>query len=90
MLVLFHFPPHIAVATSMFLVFLSSLVNAGSHITLGNIPWTEVLPVVVGGYIGGKLGAAANKKIQSKTLVIILRIVLLVMGIRSVMIGLIG
>ena len=90
MLVLFHFPPHVAVATSMFLVFLSSLVNAGSHITLGNIPWAEVLPVIIGGYIGGKLGAATNKKIQSKTLVVILRVVLLVMGIRSVMIGLIG
>lgn len=90
MLLLFHFPPHMAVATSMFLVFLSSLVNAGSHMTLGNIPWANVLPVVIGGYIGGKLGAATNKKIQSKTLVIILRVVLLVMGIRSVMIGLIG
>lgn len=90
MLILFHFPPHVAVATSMFLVFLSALVNAGSHMTLGNIPWANVLPVVIGGYIGGKLGAATNKKIQSKTLVIILRVVLLVMGIRSVMIGLIG
>lgn len=90
MLVLFHFPPHIAVATSMLLVFLSSLVNASSHMALGNIPWAVVLPVVIGGYIGGKLGAATSKKLQSKTLVVILRIVLLIMGIRSVMIGLIG
>ena len=90
MLILFHFPPHIAVATSMFLVFLSSLVNAGSHMALGNIPWANVLPVVIGGYIGGKLGAAMTKKLQSQTLVIILRIVLLIMGVRSVIIGIMG
>lgn len=87
MLILFRFPPHVAVATSMFLVFLSSLVNVSSHMLLGNIPWMEVLPVVIGGYIGGKLGAATNKNLHSKTLVSILRMVLLVMGIRSVIMG---
>ena len=85
MVVLFLFPPHVAVATSMFLVFLTSLVNSASHIYLGNVEWAYVLPIVIGAYIGAKIGAAINKKIQSDKVVIALRIVLLLMGVRSVM-----
>lgn len=84
MVILFLFPPHVAVATSMFLVFLTSLVNSASHIYLGNVEWQYVLPIVVGAYIGAKIGAAINKKIQSDKVVLALRIVLLLMGIRSV------
>ena len=84
MVMLFLFPPHVAVATSMFLVFLTSLVNSASHIALGNVEWGYVLPVVVGAYIGAKFGAAINKKIQSEKVVFALRIVLLVMGARAI------
>lgn len=84
MLILFLFPPHVAVATSMFLVFLTSLVNSASHIYLGNVPWLYTLPVVPGAYIGAKLGSILNKRLNSKTLVVVLRIVLLLLGIRSI------
>lgn len=85
MLILFLFPPHVAVATSMFLVFLTSIVNSGSHIYLGNVPWLYTLPVIPGAYIGAKLGARLNKKLNSKTLVVALRIVLLLLGVRSIL-----
>lgn len=85
MLILFLFPPHVAVATSMFLVFLTSLVNSASHIYLGNVPWLYTLPVIPGAYIGAKIGAKLNKKLNSKTLVTALRIVLLLLGIRSIL-----
>lgn len=85
MLILFLFPPHVAIATSMFLVFLTSIVNSASHIYLGNVPWLYTLPVIPGAYIGAKLGAALNKKLNSKTLVVALRIVLLLLGIRSIL-----
>lgn len=85
MLILFLFPPHVAVATSMFLVFLTSIVNSASHIYLGNVPWLYTLPVIPGAYIGAKLGATLNKKLNSKTLVVALRIVLLLLGIRSIL-----
>lgn len=87
MILLFLFPPHVAVATSMFMVFLSSIVNSISHIYLGNVPWHYTIPVIVGAYIGAKFGAALNKKIQSKTLVLVLRIILLLLGIRSILDG---
>lgn len=85
MLILFHFPPHVAVATSMFLVFLTALVNSASHITLGNVPWLYTLPVIPGAYIGAKAGAVINQKLNSTALVYALRIVLLLMGIRLIM-----
>ena len=85
MLILFLFPPHVAVATSMFLVFLTSIVNSASHIYLGNVPWIYTIPVIIGAYTGAKLGANLNKKLNSKTLVVALRFVLLLLGVRSIL-----
>ncbi|MCH4827705.1 sulfite exporter TauE/SafE family protein [Planococcus halocryophilus] len=84
MILLFLFPPHVAVGTSMLMVFLSALVNSVTHISLGNVPWIYTLAVVPGAYIGAKIGAALNKRLNSEMLVTILRIVLLVLGLRSI------
>lgn len=88
LVILFLFPPHIAVATSMFLVFLTSLVNSATHIYLGNVPWQYVIAIVPGAYLGAKLGATINKKVSSQTVILLLRIMLLVLGIRSIVVGL--
>lgn len=88
MILLFLFPPHVAVATSMFMVFLSALVNSATHISLGNVPWLYTIPVIPAAYIGAKIGAKLNKKLNSDTLVLALRIVLLLLGIRSIIAGL--
>lgn len=88
MVILFLFPPHVAVATSMFMVFLSSIVNSASHIYLGNVPWIYTIPVIIGAFIGAKFGAALNKRLKSKTLVFILQIVMFLLGIRSIIDGL--
>lgn len=88
MVILFRFPPHVAVATSMFMVFLSSMVNSVSHISLGNVPWIYTIPVIIGAYIGAKIGAGVNKRMASKTVVFILQLVMLFIGIRSVLNGL--
>lgn len=88
MVLLFRFPPHVAVATSMFMVFLSALVNTASHLYLGDIPWKYTLPVIICAYIGAKIGAFLNKKLESKTVVFILQIVMMFIGIRSILEGL--
>lgn len=90
MILLFLFPPHVAVGTSMFMVFLSSLVNSATHISLGNVPWLYTIPVIPAAYIGAKYGAYLNSKLKSETLVTILRFVLLLMGIRSIYEGILG
>jgi uncharacterized membrane protein YfcA len=90
MILLFLFPPHVAVGTSMFMVFLSALVNSITHISLGNVPWIYTIPVIPAAYIGAKIGARLNHKMKSETLVVALRIILLLLGVRSIIDGLMG
>ena len=90
MILLFLFPPHVAVGTSMFMVFLSALVNSITHISLGNVPWIYTIPVIPAAYIGAKIGARLNQKMKSETLVVALRIILLLLGVRSIIDGLMG
>ena len=90
MIVLFLFPPHVAIATSMFLVFLTSLVNSASHIYLGHVPWLYTIPVIPGAYIGAKLGAMVGKRLNSHALVLALRVTLIVAGIRSISEGILN
>lgn len=85
MIILFLFPPHVAVATSMFLVLLTSIVNSASHIYLGNVPWIYTIPVIIGAFLGAKFGAKVGKKLDFKALVVALRIVLLLLGVRSIL-----
>jgi len=90
MILLFLFPPHVAVGTSMFMVFLSAIVNSITHISLGNVPWLYTIPVIPAAYFGAKLGARLNKKMKSETLVFALRIILLLLGVRSIVDGIWG
>ncbi|PIC66620.1 hypothetical protein CSV71_13150 [Sporosarcina sp. P21c] len=90
MILLFLFPPHVAVATSMLMVFLSAIVNSISHISLGHVPWLYTIPVVPGAYFGGMLGAYLNSKMKSETLVLVIRIILLVFGLHSIYEGIWG
>ncbi|WP_088006522.1 sulfite exporter TauE/SafE family protein [Indiicoccus explosivorum] len=87
MILLFLFPPHVAVGTSMLMVFLSAIVNSITHISLGNVPWLYAAAAVPGAYAGAKIGASLNKRLNSDVLVTILRIVLLILGIRSIFEG---
>lgn len=90
MILLFLFPPHVAVGTSMFMVFLSAIVNSATHISLGNVPWLYTIPVIPAAYFGAKIGAKLNQKMNSETLVFALRIILLLLGIRSIVDGIWG
>lgn len=87
MILLFLFPPHVAVGTSMFMVFLSAIVNSITHISLGNVPWLYTIPVIPAAYLGAKIGAKLNQKMKSETLVLALRIILLLLGVRSILDG---
>lgn len=90
MILLFAFPPHVAVATSMFMILLSSLLSSGTHISLGNVQWVFTIALIPGAWVGAKLGALLNSKLKSDMLVAILRIVLVLLGIRMIYQGIIG
>lgn len=90
MILLFVFPPHVAVGTSMFMVFLSAILNSVTHISLGNVPWLYTIPIIPAAYYGAKLGAFLNQKMKSETLVFALRMILLLLGVRSIIDGIWG
>lgn len=84
MIMLFRFPPHIAIATSMFMIFLSSIVSSFAHVYLGNINWLFALILLPGAWFGGKLGAWLNQKLKGNTLIVLLRFILVIIGIRLI------
>ncbi|RBW71274.1 sulfite exporter TauE/SafE family protein [Bacillus taeanensis] len=84
MLLLFGFPTSVAIATSMFLVFLSALVGSIAHIRLGNVHWLYVCALIPGAWFGGKFGAYLNEKLADDTVVKILRGLLMLVGVRLI------
>ncbi|AZB44298.1 sulfite exporter TauE/SafE family protein [Bacillus sp. FJAT-42376] len=84
MVMLFMFPPHVAIGTSMFIIFLSSITSSGIHAAMGNVNWLYAIALIPGAYAGGKLGAYINNKLESKTIMILLRLVLVLVGIRLI------
>lgn len=90
MILLFFFPPHVAVATSMFMIFLSSIISSAAHIALGNINWLYAAALVPGAWIGAQIGVHLNRRLQSKTIVLILRVILVIIGLRLIYEGIMG
>ncbi|MFA9559867.1 sulfite exporter TauE/SafE family protein [Evansella sp. AB-rgal1] len=90
MILLFGFPPHLAVATSMLMIFLSAILSSISHIALGNIDWILALILLPGAWLGGQIGALINQRMSSNAVINMLRIFLIVIGIRLIYQGLTG
>lgn len=88
MIIFFVFPPHVAVATSMLIIFLSSITSSVTHIIFGNINWLYALALIPGAWYGGKAGALLNMRLESKTVVNLLRLVLILVGARLIYQGL--
>ncbi|MBP1995869.1 sulfite exporter TauE/SafE family protein [Paenibacillus eucommiae] len=84
MALLLSFPPHIAIATSMFNIFLSAIVSGGTHWFLDNIDWMKVLFLSPGAIIGGQIGARLAKRLPAKTILRILSIVLIIVALRLI------
>ncbi|ATH93031.1 membrane protein [Bacillus glycinifermentans] len=84
MMLLFLFPTRVAVATSMFIIFLSSIAGSVGHVVSGHVNWLYALALIPGAWFGGQLGAFINKKMQSKTIVFIMRLVLILVGLRLI------
>lgn len=88
MILLFGFSPHVAVATSMFIIFFIGLTSSATHITLGHVPWQYVWLFIPGAWLGGTVGARVNLLLKGQTVEWILRILLLVIGVRLIWQGL--
>lgn len=88
MILLFGFPIHIATATSMFMIFFVSIIGASTHIALGHIAWEYVFFFIPGAWVGGKLGAMVNQRLTGNVLEWVLRILLVIIGVRMIFQGL--
>lgn len=81
MLIVFRFPPHVAVGTSMMMIFFSSLMSSIGHTFQGHVAWHYALVLVISSYIGAKIGVRINQSIKSNTVVALLRTVMLLLGV---------
>ncbi|MCH5585665.1 sulfite exporter TauE/SafE family protein [Shimazuella sp. AN120528] len=88
MLIIFRFPPLVATATSMFVIFLSSITGSITHILQGHISWMLLLLIAPGSWIGGQLGAYLSQKMSNRVLLIIFRITLILVAIKMILDGL--
>jgi uncharacterized membrane protein YfcA len=90
MILLFFFPPHVAVATSMFMILPTSILSSITHVILGNVNWMYALALIPGAWIGAKIGVYLNQKLKSKTIVLILRAILIIVAVRLIYQGIVG
>lgn len=89
MIFLFGLSIHTAAATSMFVILFISIVSAGTHIILGHVVWEYVLFFIIGAWVGGTLGAKVSQLLNSNVLEWILRLLLMIIGVRLIIEGVI-
>lgn len=83
-ILLFWFPAHLAIATSMFIILLSSLAGSVSHVLLNNIDWLLLLALAPGALAGGQLGAAIASRLSTNKLTMLLKGMILILAIISI------
>ncbi|MXQ55542.1 sulfite exporter TauE/SafE family protein [Shimazuella alba] len=88
MLILFRFPPLVATATSMFVIFLSSITGSITHVLQGHIFWLALVFIAPGSWIGGRLGAYLSQKMSNRVLLIIFRVILVLVAAKMILDGL--
>jgi len=84
MLLLFRFPTHLAIGTSMLVILLSTVVGSSTYLLMGNIHWLVAAAIIPGNFLGGKIGAYFSLKLKGPLLVLMLRLLLVIMGIRLI------
>ncbi|MEF3313586.1 sulfite exporter TauE/SafE family protein [Paenibacillus sp. GYB004] len=84
MVLLFRYPPHVATATSMFVIFLSSILGSITHGFHGEIDVYSTLALAPGAWVGGWLGARIVRKMSGNALLWVLRITLIVLALKMI------
>ncbi|MFP3387374.1 sulfite exporter TauE/SafE family protein [Brevibacillus sp. SIMBA_040] len=90
MMILFRFPPHIATATSMLVIFFSAVIGSATNILHDNVNWLYAAMLAPGAWAGGKLGAIAASKMKGRTIVLVLRVLILGIGVQMIVESIVG
>lgn len=65
----------------MMMIFFSSVMSSIGHIAQGHVAWVYSIVLIISSYLGAKIGVKVNQSIQSNTVVMLLRTVMLIMGL---------
>ncbi|WP_139490693.1 sulfite exporter TauE/SafE family protein [Brevibacillus dissolubilis] len=84
LLVFYRFPPHMATATSMCVIFLSAVIGSTTNVINDHINWWYALALAPGAWFGGKLGAFIASKMKGKTIVLLLRVIILAIAVQMI------
>lgn len=88
LIALFRYPPHVATATSMFVILLSSVPGAAVKIALGEVYGLGIAGLAPGALLGGWLGAKIAGKLSSPALMRVLLFAFLLLALRMIWQGL--
>lgn len=84
MMILFRFPPHIASATSMLVIFFSAVIGSVTNVLHDHVNWLYAAMLAPGAWAGGKLGAIAASRMKGKSIVLLLRVLILGIAIQMI------
>lgn len=84
---LFHFPAHLATATSHLILAFTALVGSGTHACLGDVQWTPALLLGAGAIVGAQLGGRIAPRISGKWVIRGLAIAVVVLAVRLLWMG---
>lgn len=76
------FPPHIATATSQFILAISAFFGTGSHLALGNILYLPAITMAIAAIPGAQLGAYISRKLKASALTRMLALAMTILGVR--------
>jgi uncharacterized membrane protein YfcA len=77
-------PVHVISATSQFAILMTSPPALITHILQHDVVGNEVLPLVLGGLLGGPIGARISLRLRSPQLLIVVAIALIVVAVTLV------
>lgn len=81
------FPPHIATATSQFVLAISSLIGVVSHQWEAHILWDYAILFGIGAIFGAQEGAKISKKIKGRSILFLLAGALMLVALRLIILG---
>lgn len=85
MIYLLGFPPHVAAATSTFVLMTATLIGVLSHLSFGHVLVVPAIIISLGAIIGAQLGARISKKVKPTAIMNLLTIAQIIVGIQLVL-----
>jgi uncharacterized membrane protein YfcA len=85
---LFGFPAHVATATSQFILAITAVIGAATHLALGHVLPVPALAMGIGAIVGAQVGARLSRRLRGARIVQLLALALAVVGVRLLVGGL--